>query len=85
MKIRVTQEDIERGQARNCRKCPVALALRKHFSFAEVYGTRWYGGSESLGHRIRDLPRVAAAFIARFDGHKCGDPQPFEFELELAQ
>ena len=31
LKIRVTEQDIENGQKGSCRKCPVALALRKHY------------------------------------------------------
>lgn len=77
MKIKVTQDHIDRGKAFNCGYCPVALAIREQaetvaVSRREVRITAWH----------YDLPRSAQRFIDRFDLRK--PVKPFTFILKEA-
>lgn len=74
--IYVTSDDILNGEASNCLKCPIALAIQRQIPcrFARV-------GKISVGLQI-DLPDEAKKFIAAFDKHEL-NLQPFSFELEL--
>lgn len=81
VKVRVTQEDINLGESRNCRWCPVALAMWR------ATGKRWLVSPISMTVAdINDsgsvcLPHIAYLFVLDFDA---GRPvQPFEFEVEL--
>ena len=85
MRIRVTSDDIDAGQRRNCTACAVALALRR------ATGLRWAVGMNERGvatarldplawpARWHDLPPAVTEFVHRFDaGGRC---EPFEFEF----
>lgn len=94
MKIEVTQDDIDKGQASNCVSCPIALALKRQcpefatvnvkYSFAFFWSnpTNWKDMDyKPVGDCVAELPFEARKFIGRFD---IGLPvEPFEFELEI--
>ena len=77
IKVKVMQEDIDRGLRCSTAYCPIAYAIRRET-----------GSSASVGRvvfinalDIAKLPVAAAMFVVAFDR---GDfVEPFEFELEL--
>ena len=79
IRVQVTQEDIDQGEADNCFDCPVALALKRvtgavievNNSFAIVDGVA-----------IR-LPPTVEIWIANFDYNGPDAVKPFSFSLEL--
>ena len=80
MKIKVTQENIEAGIAREARACPVALAMvdagLEHPSVRNCYVHWWSGESDDCWAQ---LPAIAQKAVADFD--YTGEIDPFEFEL----
>lgn len=84
--VKVTQEHIARGRARNCMLCPVALAVAQTLDGfdVDVYGTdvRFSSPSYTGGPRPSSrLTRSAQRFISRFDGDR--PVKPFNFKLVL--
>lgn len=76
MRIFVTQEDIDKGVPNDDCKCPVALAISRVRSTADVHVDRRY---IDVGYQSFTTPEPASAFIRAFDA---GQPvEPFEFEL----
>lgn len=79
--ISVTQEHIEAGEARNCSRCPLALAVAAagierpevDYTFVDAFRS---------GQRVRAaLPAVAIVFVTNFDhGHPV---RPFTFDLSF--
>ena len=77
MKIKVTQEHIERGVVKDCDVCPVALAMQEAMEDDKVRVFSTYIET-SEGNYI--TPESVGDFIDNFDE---GLPvKPFEFELE---
>jgi hypothetical protein len=79
MIIRVTQEHISMGKARESRKCPLALAIRDAITWKAVVvvGTTTF----SIGEMWYNLPDTARSFRNDFDN---GLPVfPFEFEADI--
>ena len=77
MLIKVTQEDIDAGQAWNCYKCPIALATRRAFTDRGIeVGTTciWINDIEAY-----KTPAIAKEFIIQFD--RSLHVSPIEFEL----
>lgn len=79
MKIKVTQEHIDKGTDNEPELCPVALAIK------EVFGM-WAFVSVSecsiiVADRILFVPTSVHDFVERFDNGYTVDP--FEFELGL--
>ena len=83
--VNVTEKDIEQGRKRNCRHCPIALAIRRKFpgdstvvrvdrKIAFIWPT---GGS----YFATDLPRAARDFVVDFDSGRV--VSPFTFNLSL--
>ena len=75
--IDVTQEDIDQGERDKCRRCPIALAMKRVFpgKVSLVYGTVAWVDLD----RYADLPDEAQQFIMYFDE---GEPvEPFSFSL----
>ena len=85
MKIRVTREDIDNGEAGDCDRCPVALALLRHTNADEVTvgncGVDIFHDSGLVVDYGVDLPEVARDFIKKFDTGR--DVEPFEFEVDI--
>ena len=79
MKIHVTQDDIYRGNRRNCNYCPVARAVARATSESEVY----VGGDIFIRKNehgsVYHAPRSVRRFIRRFD--KGLPVAPFTFIL----
>lgn len=74
--ISVTQEDIDGGVARNCSKCPIALAISKVFG-EDVTVT---GVSASINDELWELPKSCLLFARCFD--RSDKVIPFDFEME---
>ncbi len=75
MKIQVTKEDIEKGEIKDRKCCPIALALRR-IGFTNVEVT-----CEMTIHPTSFLPNNARLFVTEFD---VGIPvKPFSFYLGL--
>ncbi len=77
--VSVTQQDIDKGRAKNVLCCPVALALRR------ATGKGWTVGMASVSpHKSRTgiaLPAEAVSFIDNLDD--CADVKPFAFHLDV--
>ena len=77
VKVRVTWEDIARGERRECATCPVALAATRAFGEDVTVGNRMF--------RLRsiqyiDMPARVRAWIHEFDQ---GRPvRPIRFRVE---
>lgn len=85
MKIVVTAEHIERGRARKCDECPVALALARAGVEAPWVGPDHIRGFYG-GRRFKvGMPESVAKFVEAFDETLRGSqpPEPFEFDLQL--
>ena len=88
MRVKVTQEHIDRGHLCMAGHCPIALAL------FELTGLSWHAYGDScnfelsappdlLGETVRiELPQSAQRFIRRFD-HATATCKPFTFELRM--
>ena len=88
LNVRVTREDIKRGKQVNCNGCPIALAVKRL-----VKGhPRVKPGPALVGATVvclkekgtkrfvyGNLPKVAKAFIAKFDQEL--KVSPFRFKL----
>jgi len=81
MKIQVTQDDIDAGIPRSCRRCPIAKALDRmnvpYFSILTefvAWSALYYDEKN-----ISILPTEALSFIQDFDHDR--PVKPFEFEL----
>ena len=83
--IHVTQEDINRGWARDCGKCPIALAALRAF-----LGATWVSVTGEIqvsfeSGRVQDwsMPDLAFSFMDTFDnGHEV---TPFQFTAQLME
>ena len=84
--ILVTQEDISQGVKKQCKRCPIALAVRRSLDTAltEVFPSVCYI------KRNRDsfcetalLPDTAQDFIARFDHDQPVEPFSFQLTFEV--
>ena len=96
MKIKVTQEHIDNGEA-NCFSCPISLAGKeqiKGVGIVEVGSRSLFTYHNESDEQERDLleyklPKEARQFVRKFDdyrGHPLAQdrfkcPEPFEFEL----
>jgi hypothetical protein len=85
--IEVTQEDIDKGERRQCNTCPVALAITRQLpeelkgcvvSVTCLNATIFSKNTRGI-LRHAELPEEAADFIQRFDDHI--GVQPFTFSL----
>lgn len=87
MRVKVTQEHINRGLRRDCNKCPIALAIinRKNISYVRVEETIVYVARLSKVNKINRslylLPSEAIKFIKTFDSGS-EVVKPFSFEMK---
>jgi len=81
MIIHVTQEDIDQGARKDCRACPIGLAVERESGWTEVMvGFPTISGLKGNYRLVRPTPYDAQLFIWSFDR---GEPvRPFEFELQ---
>jgi hypothetical protein len=81
IKVVVTQHHIDYGKAKDCKKCPVALALRDAGLFEPSIGYETcYAG---IGREEYHFPQWVGDKIATFDDEYI--MAPFEFEIEKAR
>lgn len=80
MKVTVEQKHIDNGVRKDCRCCPIALAIKKDFpnSVVDVHHDKVYVWANNEMYK---LPPEARHFIARYDHHV--KVEPFTFEMEL--
>lgn len=78
MKIEVTQEDINKGEVTECRRCPIALAVIRATGNKYVLVDSDY---THVGTKFCPTPVTAKRFIRNFDYGN--DVQPFTFELPI--
>jgi hypothetical protein len=82
VRIRVTQEDIDRGARTAPTACPIALAVRRalpELDQPRVCSRRIYPDGAINADVL--LPQAAQDFIDRYDNALA--VEPFEFELDL--
>lgn len=86
MRIEVTQEDIDRGEQKQCTRCPIARAVKRVMPFHDVVvggGAISYRKVLSKWNRgewgMRECNIRVLQFISDFDAGK--PVQPFSFEL----
>lgn len=81
--IRVLEDHIMRGEAENCEKCPIALALLDQLTgpveFIEVSEAEITVHLPGGDYYTADAPAEAASFISLFDHGQ--DVRPFEFAV----
>lgn len=80
MKIKVTQDHINRGKCADARKCAVALAI---FDAIGERLDRVGCFNVELMDRKVDLPPEAMEWILNFDTASKAGAQPFEFDLDI--
>ncbi len=84
--IDVTQEDIDRGRCKDCRTCPIALAILRVIrpGIALLSSTDFVigpNGCSPFGQCQLKIPRDAVCFIGKFDYFQ--PVQPFSFPLDI--
>jgi hypothetical protein len=85
--ISVTADDIAQGKQRDCRRCPIACAVRRAFPHAVVDVDEadiniWKSGLIAETFREYVLPDEAREFISAFDAGE--SVKPFTFEAVAA-
>jgi hypothetical protein len=97
MKIKVTRQDIQSGEAGNSSECAISLALQRHFKTNCVYVSGNFDEDEpilkidniNLKVLKKDINKVCQ-FIELFDDYVFAEdvvidesciPRPFEFEV----
>jgi hypothetical protein len=86
LKVTVTQSDIDAGVARECGRCPVALALARVVpaGLTVIVGcisATLLSGAPTLPSFHTEIPEIARDFISAFDE---GRPvEPVEFFLDF--
>jgi hypothetical protein len=98
MKIKVTKQDIQSGEAGNSSECAIALALQRHYKTNVAYVSGNFDGDEpilkvdNIDLKVckKDIDKVGE-FINLFDDYLYEEdvvmdkdciPQPFEFEVD---
>src|SRR5210317_323563 len=98
MKIKVTRQDIQQGEAGNSQECAIALALQRHFKTNCAYVSGAIDQDEpilkvddkQLKINDKDIYNVST-FIDLFDDYVYNEdviidetciPRPFEFEIK---
>lgn len=91
--INVTQEDIDHGVQKDCKKCPVARAIKRTFQYLSQnlvvsvdYGC-CYLDYPSFSGKFRinfGLPVAVDIFISAFDmGNPYKSVEPFSFQVNI--
>ena len=74
--IHVMRSDIKKGIRDRCMRCPIALAMKRHWSMPSVYRDICFPETDEVA-----LPAEARLFIEHFDAGK--PVKPFRFTLEV--
>jgi hypothetical protein len=83
--VSVTKKDIEQGKRESAVFCPIALAIKRRFPDARLYGvTTTFLSIEPLYDKsqnscVTPLPKKVKNFIKRFDGGQ--EVKPIRFKL----
>jgi hypothetical protein len=87
MRIRVTQQDIDRGVQGNSFHCPVARAVKRAFKAAEVWVREIIIVTKPRSQRTYVTPPQAEDFIERYDSAmlEFESPRPFSFSLDATE
>jgi hypothetical protein len=89
MRIRVTQEHIDRGFRGDCDSCPITLAIRERFPGWYVQTTPVDVGFRRYGEpffRLTPLPPIAVDFVQNLDSYDVyRTVSPFEFDLIIPE
>ena len=85
MKITMIDQDVKNGARYNCRKCPIALAVKRQIDGQDtVYveeGEVRIESYKGFGTIESKMPQIAKNFINAFDD---GDlPEPISFVLKF--
>lgn len=84
IEVEVTQDDIENGVARDCNRCPIALALRRQFPHClNVVDNETVSILFPYEELIYQLPNEAQVFIERFDYSLDPIIQPIKFKMSI--
>jgi len=81
MRIKVTQDHIDRGHERNGSSCPIALAIGEMGMDSVFVGSNITFSCPTFGVVSERTPPVAVQFICEFDSEL--PVEPFEFDLPL--
>lgn len=83
MTIHVTQDDIDKGWAKDCSRCPLALAIFRATKRDWLVGDRTVSLTDRYAYdtRVVPLPTGAQCFVLWFD-HEL-PVEPFSFDLAL--
>ena len=79
--VEVTQEDIDKGKAYDCLKCPIALALQRATGGLSVWVNPGTWRIRDYSMRWCKFSSEEAAFIEDFDEGRL--VEPFHFTVEL--
>ena len=81
MKIQVTQSDIDNGVIRDCKYCPIALALQRAYNNPGLRANQGTFYNDNPYTYLGAFPTKVIQFIEELDmGLKV---EPFDFELEF--
>lgn len=84
IEVEVTQDDIENGVARDCNRCPIALALRRQFpncpNIVDNERVAILFPTEELYY---NLPSEAKVFISYFDSVLDAAIRPIKFKMTM--
>lgn len=87
MRVKVTQEHINKGERISCSRCPVALAIADITNVVvSVTTTCFYRLKKTRQDRFHlrkkvDMPLEVRKFVRRFDSYQ--PVEPFEFDLDV--
>ena len=87
MRIRVTQQDIDRGVQGNSFHCPVARAVKRAFKAAEVWVREIIIITKSGSRLTSVAPPEVEDFMERYDSAilEFESPRPFSFSLDATE
>jgi len=87
MRIRVTQQDIDRGVQGNSFHCPVARAVKRAFKGAEVWVREIIIITKSGSRLTCVAPPEVEDFMERYDSAilEFESPRPFSFSLDATE
>jgi len=82
VKIKVTQDHIDKGKESSCLKCPITLALNIQLPKKRKWFVTSDAAHSTKGSEYK-LPRSAQRFIEKFDAYGRVVVKPFNFYLHV--
>ena len=80
-KIKIEQDQIDRGRKGHCAMCPVSLAITEQTGLLCTVGYAKIALEPGVDYRSMDTPKSVIKFISEFD--ISGTGQPFNFFLVI--